>query len=59
MARDDNSALCALDWNWNVDRPQKLDELGESQWKEKVRFVYFFFYRLFGPILLVSRILTN
>ena len=60
------AALCALDWNWNVDRPQKLDELGEAQWKEKVQFVFFFFldysalYLFFGKkILLVIRILTN
>ena len=30
------AALCALDWNWNVGRPQKLNEFGEPQWKEKV-----------------------
>ena len=27
---------CALDWNWNVERPQKKDEFGELLWKVKV-----------------------
>ena len=44
------AALCALDWNWNVDRPQKLDDFGEPQWKEKVnRFLYFFIYKTIRP----------
>ena len=30
------ASLCALDWNWNVGRPQKLDALGEPLWKVKV-----------------------
>ena len=30
------AALCALDWNWNVGRPQKVDELGEPLWRVKV-----------------------
>ena len=30
------ASLCALDWNYNVERPQKVDEFGELQWKVKV-----------------------
>ena len=37
------AALCALDWNWNVGRAQKVDELGEPQWKEKVNALFFAF----------------
>ena len=28
--------LCALDWNNNVNRPQKVDELGKPMFREKV-----------------------
>ena len=44
----------ALDWNWNVGRGQKVDELGEPQWKEKVTTLFFVFVartkfkRIFG-----------
>ena len=30
------ATLCALDWNYNVGRPQKKDEFGAPMWKEKV-----------------------
>ena len=36
------AALCALDWNWNVGRAQRVDELGEPQWKEKVNTLFLF-----------------
>ena len=32
-----------LDWNWNVGRAQKVDDLGEPQWKEKVNALFFAF----------------
>ena len=31
------AVLCALDWNANVGRPQKLDEFGKPLFREKVR----------------------
>ena len=30
------ASLCALDWNSNVGRPHKLDELGKPLYREKV-----------------------
>lgn len=30
------ASLCALDWNNNVGRPQKLDEFGKPMYREKV-----------------------
>ena len=30
------ACLCALDWNYNVKRPHKLDEFGKAMYREKV-----------------------
>ena len=36
------ASLCALDWNSNVGRPHKLDELGKPLYREKVCILYKF-----------------
>ena len=36
------ASLCALDWNSNVCRPHKLDELGKPLYREKVCILYKF-----------------
>ena len=40
MAMIVRAALCALDWNHNVTRPQKQNEFGVNLWKEKVKYLF-------------------
>ena len=30
------ASVCAIDWNWNVGRIQKVDEAGNLLYREKV-----------------------
>ena len=41
------ACLCALDWNFNAARPQKVDETGKPSYREKVRTCIFFTTELY------------
>ena len=53
------ASLCALDWNYNVGRPQKLDEYGKPLYREKVRMIVNLLWYCFKCVFKVDRSSKN